>query len=292
MSSIKRFDLSDAFLFSYLYQLETNLNQSSSLLDIKFQSEESNTDEYLKNFFKNYIKNNNQLDRINYQTLVFNYLNEKCEFKSIEILNCKILNVFKPDELSSQLKFQLKSNKIGVYTNPDLLLEIAVSNNRVFKSIELKSTKKDEIPGSSVQQVSPFEWVIFLKRDKGKIQISTGLYIDSINNKLPFPDRSPRPKISFSNLKNHNKFNRVSKNNIMTFSSDSDSLREKIGLISDWRESLINEWLETVLNKSKLKNEKWFNNVIRRYSYQFIEKYESLTVEEKKILLKKLKEIS
>ena len=32
-------------------------------------------------------------------------------------------------------------------------------------------------------------------------------YIDSINNKLPFPDRSPRPKISFSNLKNHNKFN-------------------------------------------------------------------------------------
>lgn len=232
------------------------------------------------------------MKNINYDTLVFNYLNKKTEFKSSEILKCKVLNVFKPDELSSKLKLQLKNNKIGVYTNPDSLVEIGVNNYKVFKSIELKSTKKDEIPGSSVQQISPFEWVIFIKRDKGKIQISTGLYIDSINNKLPFPDRSPRPKISFNNLKNHNENYRVSKNNIMTFTSEIDSLKEKISLISDWRESLINEWLNTVLHKSQLKNEKWFNDVIRKYSYRFIEKYESFTIEERKILLKKLKEIN
>ena len=48
------------FLTLYFYLLENDLNNSENgLNDVKFQSEEANTDEHLKIYFQKYILENN-----------------------------------------------------------------------------------------------------------------------------------------------------------------------------------------------------------------------------------------
>lgn len=55
-------DTLNDFLFVYFYQLESDLNIDCKGLDsIKFQSEEANTDEEIKIFFKKYISSNNTI---------------------------------------------------------------------------------------------------------------------------------------------------------------------------------------------------------------------------------------
>ena len=81
----------------------------------------------------------------------------------------KISNVFLPEHLNTEQKKEISTLKKSVYTSPDLYLEITDGINIYFESVELKSTKDNNIPGSSVQQISPFEWVIFIKRDNEKV---------------------------------------------------------------------------------------------------------------------------
>jgi hypothetical protein len=289
MEVFKEFDLSDAFLSTYLYELEFDLNESNQLSQIKFQSEESNTDEYLKYFFKEYISKRKKLKNQLLSEVKFYYFNHETIFDYKDILECEIIDVLTPTELTNEIKQTFNEEKNGVYTNPDLLLIIKEKNKFVYKSIELKSTKNNLIPGSSVQQVSPFEWVIFVKRGGKSITITTGLYIESIDNKLPFPDRSPRPIIGFNNLENHNKVNRVLTDNTLCVSSNHELMRDKLRLISDWRDHLIKEWMETVLIKKKISNEKWFNYVVRKFSVELIEKVDQMTPTDKNNLLLKLR---
>jgi len=289
MEVIKKFDLSDAFLSTYLYELEFDLNESNQLSGIKFQSEEANTDEYLKTFFKEYISKHNKLKNQRLTEVKFYYFNHETVFDYKDVLECEIIDVLKPEELTNEIKQTFNEEKKGVYTNPDLLLIIKEKNKVVYKSIELKSTKTNLIPGSSVQQVSPFEWVIFIKRGGNPITITTGLYIESIDNKLPFPDRSPRPIIGYNNLENHNKVNRVLIDNTLCVSSNHELMSDKLRLVSDWRDYLIKEWMGTVLINRKRSNEKWFNYVIRKFSAELIEKVNQMTPTEKNNLLLKLK---
>jgi len=72
----------------------------------------------------------------------------------------EIKKVYLPNELGKELKKQISASKSSVYTSPDLYLEIHDGQDVYYQSLELKSTKNNKIPGSSVQQVSPFEWVI------------------------------------------------------------------------------------------------------------------------------------
>lgn len=48
-----------------------------------------------------------------------------------------------------------------MYVNPDLYIKISGSKEDRFHSIEIKSTKQDTIPGSSVQQIVSDEWGAF-----------------------------------------------------------------------------------------------------------------------------------
>jgi len=189
------------FLSQYFYELEITLNnKAKEISSVKFQSEESNTDEYLKRFVKEVILQNKRLK--NKQILMLN-LTYDAESKSLpvkEFNQFQITNVFLPDEFTPNLKNKIGATKASVYTNPDLLVEIEGYNQIFYQSVELKSTKGNKIPGSSVQQINPYEWVVFIKRKGDVIEVATGHYINSITEKLPFPDCSPRPQIGFNTL--------------------------------------------------------------------------------------------
>lgn len=197
-----------------------------------------------------------------------------------EFFGYEIVNVFLPDELLPEHRKSITELKESVYTHPDLYLEIKNEDSVYFQSVEIKSTKQNNIRGSSIQQVSPFEWVVFIKRGK-EIEVSTGFYINSVTEKLPFPDRSPRPQVGFNTLKNWNKKHRISEKGTLRIIEDEESIQQKMKLLIDWQDYLAEEWLEIIKSAAFKSNEKWFNMAIRKFALKFLDYTEELSEDEK-----------
>ena len=279
----------NAFLLIYFLELEIFVNSNTEELKvIKFQSEEANTDEFIKKHFKNLILNRNDISDTAIKEV--NTSNSTGHHK-IEVKNLfkfKITAVYIPEELSAEQKSNIAKSKKSVYTNPDLLLKIEDGENIYFESLELKSTKNNNIPGSSVQQVSPLEWVIFIKRGEKKIEVSTGHYINSITEKLPFPDRSPRPQVGFNTLLEWNERNRVLQDGILTIIDNPEITLQKIKMLQNWQDFLATEWLTIIKSEEAKNNEKWFNNTLRIFAIKFLEYSNNLSADDRIRLLVKL----
>ena len=285
MSEREKQDYINYFLTVYFYEIEQQLNNTANgLKDVKFQSEEANTDEFLKLYFKDFLLANNDISNTSIQFLKLKFDEKEILVDVSEFNDFKITNVLLPEELSKEQKEEITESKKSVYTNPDLYLEISNEKFSYFESLELKSTLKNKIPGSSVQQVSPFEWVIFVKRNNDNVNVSTGFYINSITSKLPFPDRSPRPQIGFKTLFDWNNDNRIIEQNTLTVENDSVINDKKIKLLIDWQDYLANEWLVIVKAGESRVNEKWFNNAIRKFAVKFLEYTENMNDNDKEEL--------
>lgn len=278
-------NLLNSFLIVYFYKIENKLNNTKNGLEtIKFQSEEANTDEFLKRYFQDFLTKHNNVKDIKLKKLAVKIDSEEHIIDIEKLKSYRISNVLLPEHLTNEQKKEIAASKKSVYTSPDLYLEITDGTNIYFESVELKSTKDNYIPGSSVQQVSPFEWVIFVKRDNEKVLVTTGFYINSITEKLPFPDRSPRPQIGFKTLSDWNKKYRKVENEVLTIENITEINNDKIKLLTDWQDYLASEWLEIIKSEQGRNNEKWFNNAIRKFALKFLEFSETLTESEKENL--------
>jgi len=282
----------NAFLIVYFYELEVLLNaDQKAISEIKFQSEESNTDEFIKRFLQQFLLKHNSIKSTKIKNLA---LDASAKTKSIKVSlfnKFEIIDVILPEFLTKELKQKLAGKTKSVYTNPDLLLKIEGYNSTHYESVEIKSTKNNAIPGSSIQQVKPYEWVIFLKRNKAKTTITTGQYIHSINEKLPFPDRSPRPIVTFNTLSNWNKKNRYKKQDTLIIDSNIGQEEQKLKLLKDWQEILTEEWMGIILSKQKNKSEKWFNNTLRKFAVKLLKHSSNSTKKELDLLIEDLKKL-
>ena len=265
-----------------MYKLEEDLtNHKDDLIEVSFQSDEANTDRPLKEYLKKHIEES--FSSIPEDTDITFLCFEGATFTDmLAIKQIRVNRVLLPEDISDELKEAIKASKSSVYTNPDLYLELKLGNELSYESIELKSTKNDSIPGSSIQQIVPEEWVIFIKHTGKNISISTGQYIHAINSKMQFPDRSPRPQVSFKAMFTWNKDNRIVKSNTLCYEKDDDD-NNKRALISDWQDVLSQRWIDILFNATSTKaNEPWFNNNMRKFILSFLTKYENLTDAEKK----------
>lgn len=266
----------------YMYKLEEDLtNHKDDLIEVSFQSDEANTDRPLKEYLKKHIEES--FSSIPEDTDITSLCFEGATFTDmLAIKQIRVNRVLLPEDISDELKEAIKASKSSVYTNPDLYLELKLGNELSYESIELKSTKNDSIPGSSIQQIVPEEWVIFIKHTGKNISISTGQYIHAINSKMQFPDRSPRPQVSFKAMSTWNKDKRIVKFNALCYEKDDDD-NNKRALISDWQDVLSQRWIDILFNATSTKaNEPWFNNNMRKFILSFLTKYENLTDAEKK----------
>ena len=275
------------FMYFYMLELEFFLNShKKDLLNVSFQSDEANTDRPLKEYLKSVIETKLNMLPIN---PIANKLFIDDQIHLIdEYRKYKIIRVLLPDEIDENLKRKIKESKSTYYTNPDICLEINSKGSTFYKTVELKSTKKDSIPGSSIQQIIPNEWVIFVKHTSKKIEVVTGQYINSINSKIQFPDRSPRPQVSFKELFLWNNLHRNIKNSKLIYTTD-DSLANKLALIDDWQDVLSKRWIEILINSKEVKKvEPWFNNNIRKFILDFLEIYDEYNEDEKIIIKSKI----
>lgn len=269
------------FMCVYMYKLEEDLTKhKNDLIEVSFQLDEANTDRPLKDYLKKHIEES--FPSIPEDTDITSLCFEGNTYTDIQsIKQIKVNRVLLPEDISDELKETIKESKSSVYTNPDLYLELILDNHLYYESIELKSTKKDAIPGSSIRQIVPEEWVIFVKHSGKSISISTGQYIHAINSKMQFPDRSPRPQVSFNAMSNWNKANRNLNSNELCYEKDYDDNNKK-ALISDWQDVLSKRWIDVLFNATSTKaNEPWFNNNMRKFILSFLSKYEALTDAEK-----------
>lgn len=273
------------FMNAFMYELEELLNQNLDYFDdVKFQFDEANTDQQIKIKIKNFILNN--FKSIKSVTEIRENNNGTFISRDDYIIS----NIKVPSELNDDDRKFIRNSRNAVYTNPDLLFFVSDGDKEYRISVEVKSTKNDKIPGSSIQQIDVNDWVIFLKHnDKHIIEFVTGKYIDSISGTMQFPDRSPRPQVSYNILKKWNKENRSFENGILSFADDEDK-NDKLQLIEDWQMLLSKRWLEVLKRKKKFFNEPWFNNNIRKFSVLLLEYYETLDNEEKEKFINFIKE--
>ena len=105
---------------------------------------------------------------------------------------------------------------------------------------------------------------------------------------MQFPDRSPRPQVSFKELISWNNLHRNIDNNELIYTVD-DSLANKLALIDDWQGVLSKRWIDILLNSEKVKKtEPWFNNNIRKFILDFLEIYDEYSEEEKALVKSKI----
>ena len=269
------------FMQIYMYELEKFLEtKKNELKMVSFQSDEANTDRPLKEFLKLLIETS------------FSTIPENCEITEIQfegvnstditiLKTLKINRVLLPEDITEEIRDLIKESKSSVYTNPDMCLEIIFDNKIYYETIELKSTKQDSIPGSSIQQILPTEWVIFIKHSNNKIEVTTGQYIHAINSKMQFPDRSPRPQVSFKEMMNWNQLNRLIQYSSLVYNKDENE-QTKYELIHDWQSVLAERWIEMLFETNTVKNnEPWFNNNMRKFILDFLKRYEALSETEK-----------
>ncbi len=284
----------ESFMAVFMCELEQYLQAHlDDLKNISFQSDEANTDRPLKEYLKKIIEDEcngiNELSKIKY----VQYLKDDTvcrEEITDEIRNIYISRVLLPDEITENIKEILKAKKSAVFTNPDLCFELNIDGKVVYETIELKSTKEDAIPGSSVQQISPNEWVVFVKHNKQNVEVTTGRYTNAVNTQLQFPDRSPRPQVSFGELKKWNDQNRtIDEECIQFLVGEENAIKEK--LLTDWQGVLAERWVDVVFNEQKKNREPWFNNNLRKFVLLFINRYENMTQDEKQSFIDTLNDL-
>lgn len=286
---MKEFSIFEAFMLLYLKALEKNDTLLSDLGKVNFHLDEANSDKEAKAMIKDFMLKNPTIS--NNFNLKIDQDSGNLEFKITAIQSIQIIQVYLPDELTEQLKDLIKSTKSNsVYTNPDILVELSNGQETKFFSVELKSTKKNEIPGSSVQQINPYEWVIFIKQGN-PIEIATGLYLNSITEKMQFPDRSPRPQVAFNTLKNWNKENFILDNGSLIFKVTQSEWDNKNKLIDNWKLVLVEQWLKIILDKNLVLTNRspWFNEALIMYADKLLAYYETLSEIDKKKFRNKLK---
>lgn len=264
------------FLNSFMFELESKLNNNLDYFDeVQFQFDEANTDQQIKIKIKQFI-----LQYFNKIETVTEIRDEdgRC-FSSNDEFIIKYVKV--PSELTDDDKNFIKNSRQAVYTNPDLLLIISNGSEEYKVAVEVKSTKTDKIPGSSIQQIDINDWVIFLKHNDTKIiEFVTGKYLNSISGTMQFPDRSPRPQVSYKILKDWNKDHRKYNDGVLMYDFDS-SYDDKVQLLNDWQMLLANRWIDVLKTERKSNSEPWFNNNIRKFSMLLLSYYDKLSIEEK-----------
>lgn len=277
--------LIEAYMAAFLYELEHKLNFDNKVFrGIKFQQDEANTDKELKTALKAFIE-----EKCNTITMIDVVKLDNDEFH-LNLQDFGVVQALIPDDYDDEISNLVKEEKKdAVLVKPDLVLKCRFADEYLYQKIELKSTKTDKIPGSSVQQVLPNEWVIFVKHnEKDPVTTITGKYKDSISGTMQFPDRSPRPQVSFDVLQKWVKEFRDISDRTLVIKRD-DSENERTELLTDWQGVLSKRWLGVIQNEKKKKNEPWFNNNLRKFILEFIEFYDGLNAEAKKNLKEKIK---
>lgn len=280
-----RNNIFNAFLALYLKNLENNQELVSELSSVVYHLDEANSDQEAKRVVKRHMIKYPKLPNDHSMNLQVENAGSKELFSFNELSCVNIEEVYTPEDITCELRESIKKSKPNsVYTHPDLYLKLEYKGRESFFEIELKSTKKNSIPGSSVQQIDPYGWVVFIKQGR-TVKLTTGLYINSITEKMQFPDRSPRPQVAFNTLSQWNDSNFKFTEDRYTLVFNTEEICAKQQVITNWKQVLVSRWLEIIFAQDFAisSGSPWFTEAITLFAAQLLDKYENMNDIEKDI---------
>jgi len=291
---MKKLNLLTCFLSVYFYEIEQKLNGTRNELDlITFQSKTENTDKFLKHYFKNYLSIHNSIKETKIEKLELQIDTQNYQINTKELFNYQILNVFLPEELTSSQKQEITKSKNSIYINPDLYLEISDGKTLFYEPLDIKSIRNDTISDASLQKISPFEWVIFIKKNAHSVSVATGFYLTSFIKKVYSADYIFYPQVSYKNLVKSNRIYRIQNNATLFVENKRKTEVDKIELLVNWQEYLATQWLKIIQIQLTKKNTEQINwiNTLKTIPKKFLEYIDNLSEEEKIKIQQKIQKI-
>lgn len=176
----------------------------------------------------------------------------------------------------------VRNNESDISKFCDLVLVYQEAGVNKDAEIEIKKTKSNFIPGSSIKQIKPEKAILFFKYHNSEVELEVGYYFQTVCERIPFPDRSPRPTISYNYLKETNE---AIRKNVLSLKIVKD--RNKTIFQDNWMDQLVLNWMDDV-TATKLKRN-WFFIIIRKFCLKAINYYEKLSEEDKKAFKENLK---
>lgn len=227
--------------------LKNNIEEFSN---IKTKEGELNVDTYLKKKIIKTINSENVFINDNLNGIIFNRIYDNKEY------------------------FDLKNKDESISKITDLVISYTIDGKKLFSEIEVKKTNKDKIPGSSINQINPNKCIIFFKMGK-ETKVEIGYYSQAVSGRVAFPDRAPRPEVSFKVLEESNK--EINETNFSEKLIESQNEKSFLyeGQLSTY---LAKQWLNNLFS---FKFTTWFHKAISIFSLSLIEKYESMNDKEK-----------
>lgn len=231
--------------------------------DIKLMEDELNIDKYLKIKIIEILRED------------FNDINE-----NLRDDNIKLERLLTKEEYYHPDNKRYNEDEISNFC--DLVLVYQEDGIFIDNELEIKKTNSNKIPGSSINQIKPEKALLFFRYKKDEVELQVGYYYQSIDERIPFPDRSPRPIISYDAMKHTNKL--LSENEV---SLKQLKNRTKNIFADNWIDQLVSNWMDDV--KSVKLKRSWFFSAIRQFCLKSIIEYEKLSDKEKKEFKKNLK---
>jgi len=158
----------------------------------------------------------------------------------------------------NQLKSGTNYQNIQIQCSiPDINIKFILPNNQViYKKIELKSSTKNIIPGSTINNLDINQPLIFCLRpnDKNGIyQIRCSLYHHAMgtNDYETFQDRTPRPKINFNKMEpldNYQKYQKKSKSHWINHYAECALNRVNNNCNHSWQDDLVKQIQHKTIN--------------------------------------------
>jgi len=231
--------------------------------NLKLMEDELNIDKYIKKQTIKILKND--FDELNI------FLND---------YNIKLKKLLTKDQYFNKRNKRYEEENISKFC--DLVLVYKENGFNKEDELEIKKTNKNIIPGSSIKQIKADKALLFFKYTKGNVELQVGYYFQSVEERIPFPDRSPRPNVSFNSLKETNKELMDSETSLEDVKSRTEDIFK-----DNWMEQLVSNWMDDV--KSKFIKKSWFFITIRMFALRFINYYENLSEIERKKLKEELR---
>ena len=225
--------------------LKNNIEEFSN---IKTKEGELNIDTYLKKKIIKIINWEKDFINSNLKNITFNRIYDNKEY------------------------FNLKNKDESISKITDLVISYTIEGKKLFSEIEVKKTNKDKIPGSSINQIKPNKCIVFFKMGK-ETKVEVGYYSQAISGRIAFPDRLPRPEVSFKLLEQYNK--EINETNFSEKLIENEKSFLYKGQLSKY---LAEQWISKLFS---LKPTTWFHKAISIFSLHLIEKYEKMDYSEK-----------
>lgn len=255
----------ETYLHCYMYKFKNHINSfddyKKEIAELKFKIGESNLDLDLRNYLAQEIKKFHTTFKEN-KTMKVWYNGTEHTLTEEEIGKISVEKVIAPTETTDLVKYekgkcQLLKPNARRYVNVDILMILKRDKFNAYVPIEVKSvtsrykekSKKYTITGSSLNQIIPNGWLIFVKHPQdsknfGEVEVAISKYGLAMKEVKPVVKFNPTVSFELAEQAWKIEDDKIILNEQIQRSSTSDILKESDSRMQCVIKKILKSWVE------------------------------------------------